>query len=86
MDGIVNKIQFDSSGWIVEVINPLSNLVSLYKSVDSLNISIGDTILMYERIGVIPKSNSFLHYELYNTLNGYRHYINPLKEFNKCFE
>ena len=64
MDGIVNKIQFDSSSWIVEVINPSSNLVSLYKSVDSLNISIGDTIL-------IPNISMILIASIFTKLKDY---------------
>lgn len=86
MDGIVSNIQCDSAGWIVETICRTYNLQSRYSLLSSVKVSIGDTINMYDSIGVLAMDQDYLHYELFREKNDSIIYLSPLSNFNSYFE
>lgn len=85
MDGIVNSISLDSSGWIIQTTNQSTGLISRYSYIDSIQVSIGDTLKMYDVIGVTVKNCSYLHYELLDSLDGNLILYNPTSKFNSFF-
>jgi hypothetical protein len=86
MDGIVDSISSDSSGWIIQTICPNSSLRSHYSYLDSVAVSVGDSISIYTKLGVLQQDQDFLHYELFRMENGSKSYLSPLEQFNSFFE
>ena len=86
MDGIVKSISLDSSGWVVETTCPNNNLHSHYSYLDSVAVSVGDTIHIYTKLGVLQQDQDFLHYELFRMENGSTSHLSPLEQFNSFFE
>ena len=86
MDGVVITLNKDSIDWIVETICPPNNLISYYSYVSHPIVHIGDTISMYDTIGVSSYVTKFLHYSLYYYSKGDTIFLNPLPKFNECFE
>lgn len=86
MDGIVDSISRDSLGWIVETTCPYNNLISYYSYLESVCVSVGDTIFIYSKIGVLQQDPNFLHYELFRMENDFKSYLSPLERFNSFFE
>ena len=85
MDGIVDSVTKDSIGWIIQTTNPLTGLISRYSYIDSIKVSTGDTLKMYDAIGVTPINCSYLHYELLDSLDGNPTPYNPTSKFNSYF-
>lgn len=86
MDGVVDCILFDSLGWIVETTCPDNNLHSHYSYLDSVAVSVGDTIFIYTKLGVLQQDQDFLHYEIFCIEDNLKSYLSPLVKFNSFFE
>ena len=86
MDGIVDSISRDSLGWVVGTTCPNNDLHSHYSYLDSVAVSVGDTISIYTRLGVLQQDQDFLHYELFRIEKGIKSYLSPLAKFNAFFE
>lgn len=85
MEGIVDCLSQDSSGWIIQTTNHSTGLISRYSYIDSIQVSIGDTLKMYDAIGVSAINCSYLHYELFESLDGNLIPYNPTSKFNSFF-
>ena len=85
MDGVVDSISKVSAGWIIQTTNQSTRLISRYSYIDSIQVSIGDTLKMYDAIGVTPINCSYLHYELLESLDGNLTPYNPTSKFNSFF-
>ena len=85
MDGIVDSVSRDSMGWVIQTTNLSTGLISRYSYIDSIQVSIGDTLKMYDVIGVTPINCSYLHYELLDSLAGNLTPYNPTSKFNSFF-
>ncbi len=85
MDGIVDSVLRDSMGWVIQATNQSTRLISRYSYIDSIQVSIGDTLKMYDAIGVTPNNCSYLHYELLDSLDDNLIPYNPTSKFNSFF-
>ena len=86
MEGIVDSISKDNVGWIIQTTNQSTGLISRYSYVDSIKVSLGDSLKMYDVIGITPINSSYLHYELLDSLDGNFIPYNPTSKFNSFFD
>lgn len=86
MDGIVDSMSKDSMGWEIQTINTSYQFTSQYSYLDSPLVHIGDTLSIYDTIGVTAYRTSYLRFVLYQLSNKDTIYLNPLPKFNDWFQ